>query len=95
MAASPTEVEGKDAGKVFVYALSTCVWCKRTKRLLKELGVRYSYVDVDTLDSDEQKATKDTVRRWNPKCSFPTVIVNEGECIVGHNEKKLKEALGL
>ena len=95
MAATPVDVEGKDVGKILVYALSTCAWCKRTKRLLNDLGVGYSFIDVDRLDGDEQKATKDVVRRWNPKCTFPTVVVNDAECVVGHNEAKLRKALGL
>ena len=38
-------VDGKDKGKVFLYALSTCGWCKKTKAFLNEQGVEYSYVD--------------------------------------------------
>jgi len=32
-----------------LYALSTCVWCKKTKELLASLGVDHSYVFVDLL----------------------------------------------
>ena len=35
------------------YAMSTCVWWKKTKRLLDELGLEYSYVDVDVLAKEE------------------------------------------
>lgn len=31
-------VKGKGTGKVILYALSTCVWCKNAKKLLIELG---------------------------------------------------------
>ena len=34
-----THVDGKEASKVMLYTLSTCVWCKKTKARLKELGV--------------------------------------------------------
>lgn len=37
-----------------LYALSTCVWCKKTKKLLTELGVDFSYVYVDLLKGEEQ-----------------------------------------
>jgi glutaredoxin-like protein NrdH len=31
--------------------------------------------------------------RWNPRGSFPTVVVNDSVCIVGYDEKKIKEAI--
>ncbi len=40
-------VDGKKNGNIMLYALSTCVWCKMTKKLLGDLGVDFSYVFVD------------------------------------------------
>ena len=37
-----------------LYALSTCVWCRRTKQLLDQLGVEYDYVDVDLLEGGDK-----------------------------------------
>jgi len=34
-----THVDGKKAGHIVIYALSTCPWCKKTKKLLDDLGV--------------------------------------------------------
>ena len=48
MAVEVNKVDGKNVGDIFMYALSTCVWCRRTKALLNELGIAYQYVDVDT-----------------------------------------------
>ena len=42
-------VEGADKGDVLLYALSTCHWCKKTRALLDELGVKYRYVYIDNL----------------------------------------------
>ncbi|MFQ5905703.1 MAG: glutaredoxin family protein [bacterium] len=42
-------VEGKKKGDVLLYALSTCGWCRKTKRLLEKLRVEYDYVYVDLL----------------------------------------------
>lgn len=86
-------IEGKNKGKILLYALSTCVWCRKTKRLLNNLGVAYDYIDVDLLDGEEKEKAKQEVTRWNPKCSFPTTIVNSN-CIVGFDEKRLREAIG-
>jgi glutaredoxin-like protein NrdH len=83
-------VEGKDVGKIFLYAISTCAWCKKTKRLLNDLGLDYYYVDVDLLDEDDKKKTKEEVKKWNPQFSFPTLIINDEKCIIGFDEDKIK-----
>ena len=88
-------VKGKNKGKILLYALSTCGWCKKTKELLNNLGVEYSYIYVDLLEESDIDKVMDDVRRWNPASSFPTIVINDKECIVGFKEDKLKEVLGL
>jgi len=79
---------------VKVFSLSACSHCKSTKKLLSDCTVKYDFVDVDLLEGDERKAILEDVRKFNPKCSFPTVIIGE-TVIVGYKEEKIKEALGL
>jgi glutaredoxin-like protein NrdH len=86
-------VKGKKKGDVMLYALSTCGWCKKTKRLLNELGIEYHYVDVDLVTEEQQGDVLDEVKGWNPRGTFPTLVVND-ECIVGYKEEKIKEVLG-
>ena len=88
-------VEGEKKGNLILYALSTCVWCKKTKELLNDLKVDYDYVNVDELPDGERDSTMTELKRWNPKCSFPSLVVNEQTCIVGYNEDKIKETLNL
>ena len=85
-------VEGSDRGSIRLYTLSTCVWCKKTKGLLKELDAAYEYVDVDLLEGEERERTMQELRALNPRCSFPSLVVN-GRCIVGFEEEKIREAL--
>jgi len=80
--------------EIKVFSLSTCSHCKSTKKLLSDCTVKYEFVDVDLLEGDERKAILDDVRKFNPKCSFPTVIIGD-KVIVGYKEDKIKEALGL
>ena len=77
-----------------LYSLSTCSHCKSTKKLLNECTVLYEFVDVDLLEGEERKAILEDVRKFNPKCSFPTIIIGE-KVIVGFKEEEIKEALGL
>jgi glutaredoxin-like protein NrdH len=88
---STTHIQGKNVGRIMLYALSTCGWCRKTKSLLNELGVEYSYTDVDLLDETENEKTMNEVRKWNPGCSFPTIIINN-KCIVGFKENEIREA---
>ncbi|HII75790.1 MAG TPA: glutaredoxin family protein, partial [Methanolinea sp.] len=37
-------VKGSKRGELILYALSTCGWCAKTRKLLDDLGVEYSYV---------------------------------------------------
>ena len=87
------EVQGEDRGDVVLYALSTCGWCKKTKRFLDDLGVAYRYKYVDLAFGVEKEELLDQVRNWNPRCSFPTIVINE-RCIAGYRPDKIKEALG-
>jgi glutaredoxin-like protein NrdH len=90
-----TKVTGDSRrGEVTLYALSTCPWCKRTKRLFNENGVAYEYVDVDLLDGDEADRVVAEIGRLNPNRSFPTIIIN-GQVIAGFQEERIREALGL
>jgi glutaredoxin len=86
-------VEGKKSGDIILYALSTCVWCGKTKKLLNELGVAYSYVDVDLLDENEKMETEAEIKRWNPDCSFPTLVKDGKFCIVGYRPDEIKEKI--
>jgi glutaredoxin-like protein NrdH len=77
-----------------MYSLSTCSHCKSTKKLLNDCTVMYEFIDVDLLEGEERRAILEDVKKFNPKCSFPTIIIGD-KVIVGFKEKEIKEALGL
>ena len=84
-------VSGNKKGTVMLYALSTCGWCKRTKELLREIGVEFDFTFVDLLEGKEQDTAMDTVERFNPSGSFPTLVINDKKCIVGFKEQEIRE----
>jgi glutaredoxin-like protein NrdH len=86
-------VAGVHRGKVMLYALSTCGWCRRTKALLNDLGVEYDYTDVDLLKGKEQDDAMKEVKKFNPDCNFPTLVIDDQRCIVGFKEDEIREAL--
>ena len=87
-----TRIEGKNKGKVVLYAISTCVWCKKTKRLLNELGVQYDYIDVDLLTDEEKEEVKGEVLRWRKSASYPLLVIDDKRCIKFYDEEEIKEA---
>ena len=86
-------VPGRKAGHVMLYALSTCGWCRKTKKLLDDLGVEYNYEYVDQLQGDEKEEAIRKVTKWNPSCSFPTLLIDNKKCIIGYREDEIREAL--
>lgn len=77
---------------VKMYTLSTCSHCKAAKQFLKNLNINYEYTDVDLLDTIEKAAAMQEVRKINPSCSFPTIVIGE-KVIVGFREREIREAL--
>ena len=87
-----TEIDGEPKGDVKLFALSTCVWCRRTKRLLDSLGIGYRYIFMDLLDRETRDEVEKDVRRYNPRCSFPTLVIDDKRTIVGFQEEEIREA---
>jgi len=77
------------------YGLSTCVWCKRTRQFLEEQGVAFDFVYVDLLVGGEREEAMAQVRQWNPALSFPTLVVDDAQCVVGAKPDQIREVLGL
>jgi glutaredoxin-like protein NrdH len=79
---------------VKMYTLSTCVHCKAAKKFLEDCGVKYDFQDVDLCSGEEQSALLEELRKFNPGCTFPTIIIGN-KIIVGFREQVVREALGL
>jgi glutaredoxin-like protein NrdH len=80
---------------VAFYGLSTCIWCKRTRQFLESEKVKFEYVYVDLLHGQEREEAIKRIKQWNPAVSFPTVVVDDAQCVVGFKPDKLKEILEL
>jgi len=61
---------------------------------LKDMGYKYSFVDVDSVGDDMKDQIEKDFQEKNPDMSFPTIVIGDGsEVIVGFDEEKIKEAL--
>ncbi len=88
-------VEGTDKGRIVLYTLSTCMWCRMAKNLLRDLGVGYEYVDVDSLPQEEKDEVKKEIKKWNPDVSYPTMVIRDKDCVSGFDETEIKEKIGV
>ena len=94
------EARGSSTGprnehRTVFYGLSTCIWCRRTRQFLEDRGVEFDFVYVDLLKGQEREEAVKQVRHWNPAVSFPTIVVDDSQCVVGYKTERLEEVLGL
>jgi glutaredoxin-like protein NrdH len=79
---------------VKLYALSTCSHCRDTKDLLNQCGVNYDCVEVDTLDPAQRRIYLEEMKKFNPECTFPTLVIGD-KVVVGFKKDEIKEDLGI
>lgn len=80
--------------KVILYSLSTCAYCQAIKKMLNDLNISFQCVQADDLVAEERKKALKDLRKVNPKCSFPTVVVGDAT-IVGYQVQEIKEKLDI
>ncbi|MCX8183608.1 MAG: glutaredoxin family protein [Crenarchaeota archaeon] len=91
-----TKVKGENKKhKVLLYALSTCGWCRKTKKLLADNSVEYEYVDVDLCSDEEYEQIRDDIIQRGGRIAFPTLIIDDVKLITGFDEDEIRKALGI
>lgn len=85
--------KGKDdAIDVMAFTLSTCQWCKKTKRFLKENDIQYRYIDVDLIEPKEKAQIINFLREnFQERISYPFLILDNHKTIVGYSPNKFEE----
>jgi glutaredoxin-like protein NrdH len=79
---------------VKLYALSTCIHCKDTKSFLDKCGVDYDCVHVDQLDGEAKRKLIEEIKKNNPGCAFPMLLIGN-KVIIGFRKEEIQEALNL
>lgn len=77
----------------FIYALSTCNHCKKTRAFLDENKVPYTLIYIDTYPKPLYKILLEKLKIYNPRGSYPTIRLANGQIITGFREQALREAL--
>lgn len=81
--------------KVLLYAISTCAWCKLTKKYLSENNVEYEYIDVDLCSDKDRQAIRNDIVKRGGEPNYPIIIVDDKTMINGFRKDKINEALNL
>ena len=79
---------------VFMYTLSTCPWCRKTKTYFTERNIPFKYVDYDLQSPEEQEKIEREMKERDGPLSFPWVLIGD-ELVVGWNPGKYDELLGV
>ncbi len=79
--------------KVTIYALSTCLWCRKTKKYFEEQNIPFEAIDYDKQDEARQAAMMEEMRQAGCRGAFPFLRIGEA-CTQGFDPEKFQELLG-
>ena len=79
--------------KPIMYALTTCQHCKNTLKFLGDHQVELTVIYLDEFTGTRRSDLMEKVRTYNPRGTFPVVLVPGGKVIVGFRKQLLQEAL--
>jgi glutaredoxin len=78
---------------VKMYTLSTCPWCKKTKKFFKDHEISFEFIDYDlTDDNTREKILKEM--RQNGANGFPYVKIGDN-IIVGYKPEEYAAVMGI
>ena len=89
------EVDGKkDKQDVSIFTLSTCMWCKKCKAYLKDRDIKYKYIDVDSISSEEKSKILEYLREnYKPdRIAYPFLVCDD-KFVVGYDPNKYEELI--
>jgi len=78
--------------EVSMYTLSTCPWCRKTKKFFAERNIPFTYVDYDLADEATQEKISQELDAAGAT-GFPFVKIGD-EVIVGYRPERYLSALG-
>lgn len=88
------QIDGsKSDHDLVLFALSTCPHCRNARNFLENNDLAYRYVYLDLLKGDEQRSVLEEASKYNPRKSFPTLVVDDDDVLVGFTESDWKSKL--
>lgn len=78
--------------KVSMYTLSTCPWCRKTKKYFKDRNIPFDFVDYDLADEKEKEKISQEMMKYTGHIAFPFVRIDD-QVIIGYNPEQYDELL--
>lgn len=78
--------------KVTIYALSTCLWCKKTKKYFEDRKIEFKAIDYDKQDEARQEELMAEMRAHGGTGSFPFVKIDNA-CTQGYDPQEFENLL--
>ena len=79
-----------------LFALSTCGFCRRSIKFLKEKNIAFKYVYLDKLKYETKQEIKNQLKKkFNKRAVFPYLVIDEKEVVIGFTQSEWEKALGL
>jgi glutaredoxin len=78
--------------KVSMYTLSTCPWCRKTKKFFTDRKIPFEYIDYDLADEKVQEKIMEEMSEYGGS-AFPFVKI-DGNIVIGYNPEKYSQILG-
>jgi glutaredoxin len=67
--------------KVSMYTLSTCPWCRKTKKFFSDHNIQFTYIDYDLADEATQERTSQELDAAGAT-GFPFVKIDDEVIVV-------------
>ena len=78
---------------VLMYAISTCGWCKKAKKFLKENNVQFEYIDIDLCNEKDKQKIREDIQTRGGLLVYPTLIIDNKTLFNGAPQDKLRKVL--
>ena len=80
--------------RILMYTLSTCPWCKKTKKFFTDRNIPFEFVDYDLQTPERQQLIEKEMKDRGERMSFPWVLIDD-TLVVGWDPERYKGLLGL
>ncbi len=87
--AEPRAPTATPSGEILFYSTAWCGACRRAMRVFANLGVPYTYVDIE----EDDAAAQFVVRLNGGMRSVPTIVFPEGSVLVEPSSSELEAKL--
>lgn len=88
-------VDPCSGGKPVMYTLQTCLHCVHLKNFMEAHGIEHHLVYVDDFEGEQRSEVMAKLRSFNPRGSFPTLVLPDGQVLVGYREAQACKLFGL